>query len=224
QRGADDEISLAGHGPSTDKRRLQVACFSATCQAHSIGAIGFIITRGIDRPVGNPRVTKDRRGDRGQSAPGLGRNGHGPRLPVLCARRGRPMSVGAARVLRSVAVLIFGLPATLGAHDIPSDLTIRAFLKPEGQQLHLLIRVPLQAMRDIDYPRRAREYVDLARADQSLRDAANTWILSDIELYEGEALLTGPTLVAVRASLPSDDSFRSYETALARLTGPRLAN
>ena len=31
QCGADDEISLAGHGPSTDKRRLQVACFSATC-------------------------------------------------------------------------------------------------------------------------------------------------------------------------------------------------
>jgi HupE / UreJ protein len=134
------------------------------------------------------------------------------------------MSVVAARVLRSVAVLIFGLPATLGAHDIPSDLTIRAFLKPEGQQLHLLIRVPLQAMRDIDYPRRAREYVDLARADQSLRDATNTWIVSDIELYEGEALLPGPTLVSVRASLPSDDSFRSYETALAHLTGPRLAD
>jgi HupE / UreJ protein len=134
------------------------------------------------------------------------------------------MSVVAARVLRSVAVLIFGLPATLGAHDIPSDLTIRAFLKPEGQQLHLLIRVPLQAMRDIDYPRRAREYVDLARADQSLRDAANTWIVNDLELYEGDALLPGPTLVSVRASLPSDDSFRSYETALARLTGPRLAD
>jgi hypothetical protein len=134
------------------------------------------------------------------------------------------MSLVAARVLRSVAVLIFGLPATLGAHDIPSDLTIRAFLKPEGQQLHLLIRVPLQAMRDIDYPRRAREYVDLARADQSLRDATNTWVVSDIELYEGEALLPGPTLVSVRASLPSDDSFRSYETALAHLNGPRLAD
>jgi len=127
-------------------------------------------------------------------------------------------------VLRCVAVLIFGLTATLSAHDIPNDLTIRAFLKPEGQQLQLLIRVPLQAMRDIDYPRRAREYVDLGRADQSLRDAANTWILSDIELYEEEALLTSPTLVAVRASLPSDDSFRSYETALAHLTGPRLAD
>src|SRR4030095_12627666 len=158
QRGADDEISLAGHGPSTDKRRLQVACFSATCQAHSIGAIGFIITRGIDRQVGHPRVTKDRRGDRGQSAPGLGRNGHWP-APSGPLRAKRPaMSVVAARVLRSVAVLIFGLPANLGAHDIPSDLTIRAFLKPEGQQLHLLIRVPLQAMRDIDYPRRASEY------------------------------------------------------------------
>jgi HupE/UreJ protein len=129
-----------------------------------------------------------------------------------------------ARVLRCVTILIFVLPATLGAHDIPSDLTIRAFLKPEGQQLQLLIRVPLQAMRDIDYPRRAREYVDLARADQSLRDAAATWIVSDIEVYEGEAILPSPTLVAVRASLPSDDSFRSYETALAHLTGPRLAD
>src|SRR5262245_18653193 len=128
------------------------------------------------------------------------------------------------RVLRLVAFLIFGLPAALGAHDIPNDLTIRAFLKPEGQQLQLLLRVPLQAMRDIDYPRRAREYVDLARADQSLRDATNTWIVSDIELYEGEALLPRPTLVSLRASLPSDDSFRSYDVALAHLSEPRLAD
>ena len=119
-------------------------------------------------------------------------------------------------------MLILGLPATLDAHDIPNDLTIRAFLKPEGQQLQLLVRVPLQAMRDIDYPRRARELVDLSRADQALRDAATVWIVNDIELYEGETRLTNPALVAVRASLPADDSFRTYESALAHLTGPRL--
>jgi hypothetical protein len=131
--------------------------------------------------------------------------------------------VGRATGVFAAAVsLLFGLPATLGAHDIPNDLTIRTFLKPEGQQLQLLVRVPLQAMRDIDYPRRARELVDLSRAEQSLREAATVWIVNDIELYEGETRLTNPALVAVRASLPADDSFRTYETALARLSGPRL--
>ena len=40
------------------------------------------------------------------------------------------------------------------AHDIPSDVTVQLFVKPAGPSLELLVRVPMSAMRDIDFPRR----------------------------------------------------------------------
>jgi hypothetical protein len=129
---------------------------------------------------------------------------------------------GAGLLALTLAAIALALPADVSAHDIPNDVTIQAFLKPEGQRLRLIVRVPLQAMRDIPYPRRGTEYVDLANADEALSNAATTWVASDLELYEGAQRLTGGRLVQVRASLPADDSFRSYERALAHLTGPKL--
>ena len=40
------------------------------------------------------------------------------------------------------------------AHDIPNDVTVQAFLKPEGQRLRLLVRVPMKAMRDVEFPQK----------------------------------------------------------------------
>ena len=128
-----------------------------------------------------------------------------------------------------IALTVLGLTALaavwspgLAAHDIPNDVAIQAFFKPEGQHLSLLVRVPLQAMRDIVYPRRGRDFVDLANADDALRNAATTWVASDVAVYEGEARLADPRIVRIRASLAGDNAFRSYETAVAHLTGPRL--
>ncbi|HKV05027.1 MAG TPA: HupE/UreJ family protein [Candidatus Acidoferrales bacterium] len=132
---------------------------------------------------------------------------------------------------RTVAPLAFAVLVTLlalvlcsaaAAHDIPSDVAIQAFVKPAGQHLELLVRVPLNAMRDIDFPRRGPGYLDIARADSSLRDAATLWISNDIELYENETKLPIPRVVSARVSLPSDRSFTSYEEAVAHVTGPPL--
>ena len=78
---------------------------------------------------------------------------------------------------RKILVNCLAALAALGAscalaHDIPADVTVRAFVVPEGQVLRLLVRVPLKAMRDVDYPRRGAGFLDLARADASLRNAA----------------------------------------------------
>src|SRR2546428_9148112 len=110
------------------------------------------------------------------------------------------------------------------AHEIPNDVTVQAFLKPDGQRVQLLVRVRLLAMRDMDYPTPSRGsgLLDLSRADASLRDAATLWIADDIELYEEGNRLAYPRVVDVRASLASDRSFASYEEALAHVTGPRL--
>ncbi len=114
------------------------------------------------------------------------------------------------------------LVARPSAHDIPSDVMVRVFVKPEGQRLQVLVRAPLRALRDVQYPPRGRAFVDLARADPALRDAAMLWIGSNIELREGASALAAPRITAVQASLSYDESFRTWETAVAHVTGPRL--
>jgi hypothetical protein len=121
-----------------------------------------------------------------------------------------------------MAALVVAVPLRAAAHDIPADVRVNAFVKPEGQRLHLLIRVPLKAMRDVDYPKRGPGLLDLARADASLRNAATLWIADSVELYEGDVRLAYPQLVDARVSLESDKSFVSYEQALAHVTGLRL--
>src|SRR5216683_8046689 len=122
----------------------------------------------------------------------------------------------------SVAALILALTLPALAHDIPADVRVNAFVKPEGQRLNLLIRVPLKAMREVDFPRRGAGLLDLARADGALRNAATLWIADSVELYEGDVRLAYPRVVDARVSLESDKSFASYEQALAHLAGPPL--
>jgi len=116
--------------------------------------------------------------------------------------------------------------ASPAAHDIPNDVTIQALLKPEGQRLRLLVRVPLGAMRDMDYPKPRdttnTDLLDLSRADATLRDAATLWVSDYLDLYENGDLLPAPAVVAVRAALQSDKSFATYDEAIAHLTAPGL--
>jgi hypothetical protein len=116
--------------------------------------------------------------------------------------------------------------ATVSGHDIPNDVTVQALLKPDGQRLRLLVRVPLQAMRDMDFPKpretRNADLLDLSRADATLRDAATLWVSDYLDLYEDGARLPAPRVVAVRAALQSDKSFASYDEAIAHLSAPGL--
>jgi hypothetical protein len=77
-------------------------------------------------------------------------------------------------------------------------------------------------MRDVDHPTRGPGYLDLGRADASLRTAARLWISDQVELFEGALRLSDSRIVAARVSLPSDRSFGSYEEAVAHLTGEPL--
>jgi hypothetical protein len=126
------------------------------------------------------------------------------------------------RAAAVVCILVAGAAARLAAHDIPNDVIVQAFLKPEGQLAHLLVRVPLEAMRDMDVPQRERGYLDLTRVESTLRDAVTVWIAREVALYEEDRRLGEPTIAAVRVSLPSDTSFREYDTAVAHLRGSPL--
>ncbi len=67
-----------------------------------------------------------------------------------------------------LAAFFFALRLSAAAHDIPNDVTVQAFLKPEAERLQFLVRVPLRACRDVDFPTRGPGYLDIARSDTSL--------------------------------------------------------
>ena len=120
---------------------------------------------------------------------------------------------------------VLGMPTFAGAHDIPADVTIQAFLKPEGHRLRLLVRVPLEALRDLNVPTRAGgagALVDLPRLEPLLAGAATVWVGQNVDLYENDAPLPATSLLDLRVSLPTDRSFGSYGDALRHVTGPRL--
>ena len=119
--------------------------------------------------------------------------------------------------------LVIATTAAVSAHDIPADVVVHAYLRPDGQRLHALVRVPLAAMRDVQFPLRGPGYLELAKADDFLRQAALTWVRDSLELFEnGDRLLEPPQLVGSRVALPSDRSFATYDAAVAHLTGPGL--
>jgi hypothetical protein len=124
-----------------------------------------------------------------------------------------------------VVVLLLLAVQVPRAHEIPNEVTIYSFLKPEGQHLTFLVRAPMKALRDIEVPRKDgvyQGYIDLERADRALHDAATQWIADFVKLYEEDRQLPYPEVSAVRASLPTDRSFESYDRALAHITGPPL--
>jgi hypothetical protein len=134
-----------------------------------------------------------------------------------------PSRIAASRTVRLFAMALFlALPNASSAHDIPNDVTVQMFVKPAGGRLSILVRAPLKAMRDMDFPKRGPGYLDLARTDPLLTDAATLWLANFIDLYEGDQKLPSPRVAATLVSLESDKSFASYEQALTHITGMKL--
>ena len=136
-----------------------------------------------------------------------------------------PFSLKNRRVFAALlAIGLLAFPWVISAHDIPADSTVRMFIKPEGQRLHVLVRVQMASINDIDWPlRRPTGYLDLARVEPFLRDASTMWVADYMDVFEGGTKLAYPTLTSVRLSPEGDTSFTTYEDALAHVTGPLIA-
>ena len=140
------------------------------------------------------------------------------------------MLVAAVALVASPALIVsLALGASLAliasparAHEIPSDVQLKLFVKPEGRTLRVLIRVPLEAMRDVEFAQRD-DYLDLAAVDPQLRDAAQLWLANDLQFFEEDRNLGKPELNSLRIALPSDRSFDAYEQALEAIRSERLA-
>jgi len=119
-----------------------------------------------------------------------------------------------------VGVLLWAV-APAAAHDIPSDVRVQLFLRPQGHVLRLVARIPASAMNDVDWPLDG-VFLNLARTQSLLAEAAERWIARRIEISEADRRLDAPRVAAVRISLPADLSFGSFETASSHVTGAPL--
>ncbi len=125
--------------------------------------------------------------------------------------------------LAVVTTLLVALGPVLGAHEVPNEVTVFGFVRPEGQTLTLLLRAPLKSMRDVEVPTFENGFLDFSRVDRALNDAATIWIVDFVELYENGQRVARPRVAGARVSLPADRTFDSYDEARASiLTGPRL--
>jgi hypothetical protein len=117
-----------------------------------------------------------------------------------------------------------GLASSATAHDIPADVAAQLLVRPSGDQLQLLVRVPLKAIRDLEFPELPGGYLDVERLSPRLPDAAKVWIADFVEIHEGNTRLAPPLVAATRLSLESDRSFASINAALAHFQEPNLTS
>jgi hypothetical protein len=119
-------------------------------------------------------------------------------------------------------LLLFGLPARPSAHEIPARVAVVAFVKPEGERLRVLVRVPLESMRDMNIPQTDEGYLDIAAVGGLLPAAAQQWIASYLELFEDGRPVGAGSVLATRIELPSNRSFDSWQNALANVQAAPL--
>ncbi len=124
--------------------------------------------------------------------------------------------------MAALALALLLLAAGARAHDIPTDVRVQLFVKPEGARLLVLARVPLAAMNEVDLPLTGPGYLDLARADAALQVAAKLWFADNLAVLADGVPLPYPGIAAARVSLASDRSFGAWDTALAHLRGPPI--
>jgi hypothetical protein len=123
------------------------------------------------------------------------------------------------------ALLLIASSNTPLAHEIPADVTAHVLVRPEGNRVRLVVRVPLSAMRDVDFPVTGAGFLDLGndRLETLLTDAAVIWVADSISVYENGVRLPRLSVVTTRVSLPSDRSLTTWADALAHVSGPPLS-
>ena len=127
-----------------------------------------------------------------------------------------------AFIKKSVLVVLLLFPTLLMAHDIPSRVTVYAFVKPDGNQLTALLRVPMEAFGEVSFPLRGPGYLQFSEAEFALQDAARIYITESMHFFENGEEITEKQLQATRVSLPSNRSFTSFDEALENVLSPPL--
>ncbi len=100
-------------------------------------------------------------------------------------------------------------------------MTVQVLVRQQDDRLQVLVRTPLEAMQEMQFPVDYRGILDLEalRAGGLLVEAANRWITPNLDLYAGRDKLPTTTVQAARISIPSDRSFSGFDRALKHIHG-----
>jgi hypothetical protein len=127
-----------------------------------------------------------------------------------------------SRFIAALLLLSCLLVKASQAHELPTRVVVRMIAAAEAEHLDLMVRVPLEAMRDVDFPLTPQGYLRLDSAQSYLEDAAGLWIEDNLELMQRGAPLAA-VVRDVRAALPSDRAFASLRSARRHFAAPPLA-
>jgi hypothetical protein len=123
-----------------------------------------------------------------------------------------------------VLALLLGAWAKVQAHDIPGRVSVLAYVKPQQDELLALVRVPMEALTEVQFPLRGPGFLDLARADPALTDAAQLYVLDALALFADGVRLGEGHIVRVRVAPSGDRSFVDFTSALALVRSERLGD
>ena len=131
------------------------------------------------------------------------------------------------KILILFSVLVFSLISTdrcLLSHEIPNDVVVKTIIKVDEDSINLLIRVPLEAMRDMNFPTTGPGYLELEKMPELTMDAAEIWLGNFIDIYEEKNKIKDWQIEKTRISLPSNRSFGQYNSAYNNMFSPPLNN
>jgi hypothetical protein len=128
------------------------------------------------------------------------------------------------RLKIAAAGLFLFVPLIFPANrPLPEDVIVKAIAKQDPGRLDLLVRVPLAAVKDIQFPTRGETgYLDLDALKSMLPGAAKYWIAGCFALQEDGVAERAPEILQTRISAISDQSFGSYQQALGHFNAADL--
>ncbi len=140
------------------------------------------------------------------------------------AARFRVIGLSALAVALLAGLASLWSPSEARAHEIPERVAISLLARPEGNRLRLLVRVPLESMRDVDFPMREDGTLALERVAPLLAEAIGVWLVPGLHVFEDGRPLGDGTVAAMRLATPNDRAFSRYADALAAVTRQPLAD
>ncbi len=129
-----------------------------------------------------------------------------------------------ARQILSAGALCLLTLGSAAAHEIPIEVPVQSFVKPQGERLRVLVRMPLRAVRDVEFPAFGPGYLDIDALRPQLQDLAILWVAEFVEVYENDQRLPFPNIAGTQLSIFADKSFASFDEALAHTTAALLEN
>lgn len=104
------------------------------------------------------------------------------------------------------------------AHEIPQRVAINMLARPSDSTLQLLVRVPLEALRDVEFPLLVDGSLDLSRVRPLLSEGIAVWLRPGIRVFENGRELSMGTVRAFRLAAPSDQSLTVADVAFASVS------